>query len=75
MRQEGRAALDEKIARLSPEKQKLLRLRLAGVGTHAFSDELERSRWATTFPLSQTQEAYQTVASYEPGVHKVMIDL
>src|SRR4051794_19831524 len=72
MEQDRRLLLEEKIARLSPEKQKLLRSRLAGAVSHAYSDELTPApRDGQPFPLSQTQQGFWFMEQMEPGLFNV----
>ena len=61
-----RAALEAKIARLSPEKQKLLRARLGGTATAA-ADELQPGLGGTgDFPMSETQKGFWFLEQLEP---------
>jgi len=72
MEQDRRLLLEQKIARLSPEKQKLLRSRLAGAVSHAYSDELTpAARDGQPFPLSQTQQGFWFMERMEPGLFNV----
>ncbi|MCP4655496.1 MAG: hypothetical protein GY856_08770, partial [bacterium] len=63
-----RVALEAKIARLSPEKQKLLRERLSGAASATTADELRPGLGGTgDFPMSDTQKGFWFLVPLGPG--------
>ncbi|MCP4654876.1 MAG: amino acid adenylation domain-containing protein [bacterium] len=71
-----RVALEAKIARLSPEKQKLLRERLSGAATAATADELQPGLGGTgDFPMSDTQQGFWFLEQLDPGTQMFHLPL
>lgn len=70
MAEDRRSALERRIGSLSPEKQELLRARLAGKAEHTFSDELRPGIGGPGgHPLSQTQQGFWFMGQLEQGGH------